>query len=408
MLLLLIFARGSVMRADTIAQPDSVPRWRPLPSWSGIALGAGMAGVAAGARQIYPHDYTVHGSDKRSDRMTDYLQFAPLATPWILKAAGVPTRSDWKRMAVSQGVATALMIGSVKGLKEAVGSMRPDGSGRGSFPSGHTAWAFMGATMMAYELGDLSPWYTVGAYTLATGIAVERVLDRHHYPVDVMAGAGIGILAANVGYLIGDLIFGQSHGCITGRDLRSESCFSFMSLETGLSLPLGPIRAGSTAIQRLPALSVSLRSGLNISDHWGLGLELGMLSTPLITNVHHDRTYVKPLTSLSVMVAPYYIRSLSSRVSLTAEAAAGYRHNLALNLDDKSVESGTSSPVGRINVGCVLRLNRHFSTRATVGYEMSRYSFRVSPSVSYHIPEAASVHGVSSALLVNISSRYEF
>ena len=54
MLLLLIIVRGSVMRADTIAQPDSVPRWRPLPSWSGIALGAGMAGVAAGARQIYP------------------------------------------------------------------------------------------------------------------------------------------------------------------------------------------------------------------------------------------------------------------------------------------------------------------------------------------------------------------
>ena len=95
-------------------------------------------------------------------------------------------------------------------------------------------------------------------------------------------------------------------------------------------------------------------------------------------------------------------------MSFTAEVGAGYRHNLPLNLDDKSIETGTSSPVGRINVGCVLRFSSSFSTHAPIGYEMSRYRFSVTPSTAYHIPVAASTHGLSSSLLINISSRYEF
>lgn len=408
LLLTIISIRGNVTHADTIIEADTLRPIKSLHPWPGIVAGAGMLGVAGTARQIYPHAFKVRSSDKGADHLADYLQYVPTITPWVFKAAGAHTRSDWKRLAVTQAVATAFMAGSVKGLKSAIVDIRPDVSGPDAFPSGHTAWAFMGATMAAYELGDLSPWYTVGAYTLATGIALERIFDRHHYPVDVIAGAGIGILSANVGYLISDLIFGNSQACITGRDLCKESYFSFMSLQTGLSLPLGPIHAGQTSIERLPSLSVSLRSGHRFSDHWGLALEVGLLSTPLITNVHHDRTFVKSLTSVSAMVAPYYIHTLSSRFRLTAEAAAGYRHNLPLNLDDSSVNTGTSSPVGRIGVGCVLRLSPHFSTHASVGYEMSRYRFTVKPSTAYHIPEGASAHGVSSALLVNISSRYEF
>lgn len=411
LLMMPVIARAdshAVTPSDTI-RPDTIPVTpRPIAGWAGIGAGAAMLGGATLMRQAYPRNYHVGPVNSRSDRGTDYLQYAPLAAPWILKAAGVPTRSGWGRMAVSQGAAIAIMAGSVKAMKESIHSVRPDGSDDKSFPSGHTAWAFMGATMMARELGEVSPWYAVGAYAFATGVAVERAVDRHHYPTDVVAGAGIGILSANLGYLIGDLIFGRNGLELRGEDLRLNSNFSYLSLETGLSLPLGPIKAGDTRIQRLPALSASLRGGWAISEHWGLGLELGLLSTPLITDVRHDRTYVKSLSSLSAIVAPYYICSLSNRVSFTAEAAAGYRHNLPLNLDDSSIESGTSSPVGRMSVGCVLRLSPHFSARASVGYEMSRYRFTVRPSTAYHIPAPASTHGLSSALLVSLSSRYEF
>lgn len=398
-------ASGHPLANDGDSVASHAPSLRP---WPAMAAGAGMLGASLAVRQAYPHHFGTAVSGTRSDHGADYLQYAPLAAPWLLKAAGVPTRSDWGRMAVSQGFAVAFMAGSVKALKESVHSMRPDGSDYNSFPSGHTAWAFMGATMMARELGKTSPWYAVGAYAVATGVAVERVIDSHHYPTDVMAGAGIGILSAQLGYWLGDLIFGDRQLAIRTEDLRLNSNFSYLSLETGLSLPLGPIRAGDTRLQRLPALSASLRGGWAMNEHWGLGVELGLLSTPLITDVHHDRTYVKSLSSLSAMIAPYYICALSNRVSFTAEIAAGYRHNLPLNLDDSSIETGTSSPVGRVNVGCVLRMSSRFSARASIGYEMARYRFTVHPSTAYHIPAAASARGISSSLLLNISSRYEF
>ena len=190
-LMALLLMMPVIARADSHAptdtiRPDTIPVTpRPIAGWAGIGAGAAMLGGAALMRQAYPRNYHVGPVNSRSDRGTDYLQYAPLAAPWILKAAGVPTRSGWGRMAVSQGAAIAIMAGSVKAMKESIHSVRPDGFDDKSFPSGHTAWAFMGATMMARELGEVSPWYAVGAYAFATGVAVERAVDRHHYPTDV-------------------------------------------------------------------------------------------------------------------------------------------------------------------------------------------------------------------------------
>ena len=85
--------------------------------------------------------------------------------------------------------------------------MGPDGSTRNSFPSGHTATAFMTATMLHKEYGHRSPWYSIGGYTLATLTGVTRQLNNRHWMSDVMVGAGIGILATEFGYFLADLIF---------------------------------------------------------------------------------------------------------------------------------------------------------------------------------------------------------
>lgn len=382
---------------------------RPVAPWVAAGSGALMLGGGVAAHYGYPRNVEVASPGVRSSRGTGVLQYVPLAMPWALKAAGVHTRSGWGQMAVSQAFGVGIMAGSVKLIKNGVSSLRPDGSDYHSFPSGHTAWAFMGATVMAIELAEQSPWYALGGYTLATAIAVERVMDAHHYPADVMAGAGIGMLSAQLGYLIGDLICGRPAGSLTGHDISPRGNYSYLSVATGLSMPLGCVRAGGTVIQRLPALVTALRGGWAIDDHWGLGLELGVTSTPLITDVAHDRTFVKSQCSVGVSVVPYYNLSLSRRVSLQAEAGVGYRHNLPLNLDDAdAITIGTSSPVGRVGVGCVVKMNSHFSARAQVGYEMSRYRYTVRPSADYHITEAASARGVGSAILVSLSSRYEF
>ena len=69
------------------------------------------------------------------------------------------------------------------------------------------ATAFMTATMLHKEYGHRSPWYSIAGYTAATVTGVTRQLNNRHWISDVMVGAGIGILAAEFGYFLADLIF---------------------------------------------------------------------------------------------------------------------------------------------------------------------------------------------------------
>ena len=76
-----------------------------------------------------------------------------------------------------------------------------------SFPSGHTATAFMCATILHKEYGMKSPWYSIGGYTLAGLTGVTRQLNNRHWIGDVLVGAGIGMISTDLGYFFSDLIF---------------------------------------------------------------------------------------------------------------------------------------------------------------------------------------------------------
>lgn len=56
---------------------------------------------------------------------------------------------------------------SVLVLKSVTKVERPDGSARNSFPSGHTAMAFMGAELLRREFWEVSPWIGVAGYVVA-------------------------------------------------------------------------------------------------------------------------------------------------------------------------------------------------------------------------------------------------
>ena len=137
----------------------------------------------------------------------DYLQYAPAALMLGLKIGGVRGRSSWGRMLVSDAFSVALMAGAVNSLKYTCRMPRPDGSNNKSFPSGHTATAFMAATMLHKEYGPRSPWYSIAGYSMATVTGVSRMLNNKHWFSDVLVGAGIGILSVELGYLFADLIF---------------------------------------------------------------------------------------------------------------------------------------------------------------------------------------------------------
>ncbi len=175
----------------------------------------------------------------------DYLQYAPGVALLITKACGVKGRSSWERMIVSDVFSVALMAGVTNGLKYSIGTMRPDGSTANSFPSGHTATAFMAAHMLHKEYGHVSPWISVGGYTVAIAVGASRILNNRHWISDVLAGAGIGILSVELGYFITDLIYkdkGLYH--IDSPDFTLPDRPSHVGLTMGLSLPLASIHVG--------------------------------------------------------------------------------------------------------------------------------------------------------------------
>ena len=99
-----------------------------------------------------------------------------------------------------------MMAAVVNGMKYSIDRTRPNG-GHGSFPSEHTATAFMGATLLAHEYGHKSIWIPIAGYSLATVTGVLRILNNRHYVSDVLVGAAIGILAAELAYWVSDAIF---------------------------------------------------------------------------------------------------------------------------------------------------------------------------------------------------------
>jgi membrane-associated phospholipid phosphatase len=98
------------------------------------------------------------------------------------------------------------MSGSVGILKRTTNVTRPDGSDTKSFPSGHTATAFMGAEFLYQEYKDVSVWYGITGYVVAASTGFFRIHNERHWLTDVATGAGIGILSTKIAYRIHPLI----------------------------------------------------------------------------------------------------------------------------------------------------------------------------------------------------------
>ena len=130
-------------------------------------------------------------------RADDYIQYAPAV---IYFGAGfIPQQGERTagERALVLGTSWATLAILVNTVKYTVREKRPDSDARNAFPSGHTATAFMGAELVRHEYG---PIWGLGAYGIATATAMLRIYNNRHWTNDVLAGAAIGILSANVGY----------------------------------------------------------------------------------------------------------------------------------------------------------------------------------------------------------------
>lgn len=143
------------------------------------------------------------------DGIDNVLEYVPTAAVFGLKLLGVPAESSWKRRLTVSVVSFGINAAVTYSLKHTIHEMRPDGTDNHSFPSGHTAVAFCGATTLMHEYRKVSPWIGVAGYAVATTVAVDRVRRNRHHWGDVVAGAAIGVASAEAGYWIGDIILGR-------------------------------------------------------------------------------------------------------------------------------------------------------------------------------------------------------
>lgn len=165
------------------------------------------------------------------NRYDDYLQFAPLALQLGMHAGGVRGYStSTGQLLSSDAIGTAIMMTSVTLGKQLTRVMRPDGSEANSFPSGHTAMAFLSATALHLEYGQRYPLVSLAGYLMATGVGVGRMINNRHWIGDVMVGAGVGIASAELGYWLSGLLYRRPHV------YREYPCY-FASTDLRIYLP---------------------------------------------------------------------------------------------------------------------------------------------------------------------------
>lgn len=342
-------------------------------------------------------------------RYDDFLQYAPLAAVIGMKLGGVESRSSWPRLLVSDLFAAGIMATAVNSMKYTIKRERPDGSKNNSFPSGHTATAFMAATIMHREYGlTRSPLYSIGGYTIATATAFSRQLNNRHWLSDVLAGAGIGILSAELGYFLADLIF-KDKGLNLPDKLRESAPKggrpSFLEFSVGYSIINGSVEIGKNIRLSSPgATNVSVKGGYFFNPYFGIGGEVTALASPMafdmslytgttpstkynITRVHADPTGIFTFTA-----GPYFSLPVAGKLLLGTKFQAGYSHlvknDVEMDLQEKQAPyttvnniafmkgEGSSNYILRTGISATGIVNRNLGIRMFVDYD---YTFLKAP-----------------------------
>ena len=197
---------------------DSLGRWytgHPIPNrkFQATAFIAPVLLAGYGFAAVYDH-----GALKQLDVSTkaelqedhplfaahvdDYIQFAPAAAVYALNLSGIKGKHNLFDASMLYVTSAAIMGVSTHFVKQGIGRERPNGNGENSFPSGHTASAFMAAEFLHQEYKDVNPWIGYAGYFVATATGTLRMYNNKHWFSDVVAGAGFGIASTKISYLV--------------------------------------------------------------------------------------------------------------------------------------------------------------------------------------------------------------
>lgn len=123
-------------------------------------------------------------SDKGWQKASDVGAYSLMAL-----SVGLPLIEGDEQGALQAGGSLAATSLLTEGLKEAFPKLRPDGSDRKSFPSGHTSRSFAAAATIYNRRG--AEW-GIPAFAVAGFVGLARVEGKKHYWSDVAVGAALG------------------------------------------------------------------------------------------------------------------------------------------------------------------------------------------------------------------------
>ncbi len=183
------------------AQTDSIHYEKPTKKqfWKQQILPVSL--ITAGALlNIGNIKETIHDHTPMTNTsIDDYLQYVPAAEMYLFDAIGIKHQNtlfnQTKYLLISQ-LASSIITHSLKKITDVA---RPTGAPE-SFPSGHTTFAFVNATVLFHEFKETDPWIAYSGFVVATATGCLRMTNNAHWLPDVVAGAGIGMLTANVVY----------------------------------------------------------------------------------------------------------------------------------------------------------------------------------------------------------------
>ena len=359
--------------------------------YAGVPLiGAGLSVHASNEnfksfRNEYAKQYNTH--------YDDILQYTPGMVMLGMKALGVKGRSSWGRMAVSDAFSIALMASVVNTLKHTVHERRPDGSNSRSFPSGHTATAFMCATMLHKEYGHISPWISIGGYTVATATGVSRILNNKHWISDVMVGAGIGILSTEMGNFLTDLIFKDKglHKFELSERYDRWHKPSFLGLYVGYNISGSKFDTPVGQIKMKLGMNAGVEGAYFFNPYIGVGGRMNFADMPLQLNreiLPHDIEFN------SASAGVYLSYPFSSWIHLSAKVLGGFNHFSRFSIAEGYRIGGNNSGVFSTGVSVVLMTSRAFNLRFFCDYNIM-HSFVHDADHSLHTITAGSTLGVN-------------
>ncbi len=210
------------------ALPDPTHHIRPaewiVPS-SAAVLGALCVNTAWGKRVRNEMHEMLGAEQKLHTKVDNYLQYAPMVMAYGAYFAGWKGQHNLKDRTILLAMSAATMAAVVNVSKRAFKEQRPDSGAKNSFPSGHTATAFMGAEFLWQEYRTTQPWLGYTGYGLAALTGYLRMHNERHWVNDVVAGAAIGMLSTKFAYWLYPKIFHEGSSRGKGAKKRKVTAF---------------------------------------------------------------------------------------------------------------------------------------------------------------------------------------